>query len=161
MMGCDRLLPVSRPDNEFTIFVEGVGVQLRRALVAMYGSDVGHDVAADVLAYAFENWDRVRAMQNPAGFLFRVGQSRSRRYRRRPVVFPAVPPTERHEVAYDLPAAIARLSPRQRLAVILVHAHGYTLLAAADTLGVSISTLRNHLERGMRRLREELCEEPS
>jgi RNA polymerase sigma-70 factor (ECF subfamily) len=160
-MGRDGILPMSRADAEFTIFAEGIGVQLRRALVAMYGSDVGYDVAADVLAYAFENWERVRSMQNPAGFLFRVGQSQSRRYRRRPVVFPAVPITERHEIAYDLPAAIARLSPRQRLAVILVHAHGYTLLAAAETLGVSISTLRNHLERGMRRLREELREEPT
>jgi RNA polymerase sigma factor (sigma-70 family) len=158
-MGCEGVLPVSRADAEFTLFAEDIGVRLRRAFVAMYGWDVGHDVAADVLAYGFEHWERVRSMRNPAGYLFRVGQSRSRGYRRKPVAFPPVPSEARDEIAYDLPAAIARLSPRQRLAVVLVHAHGYTLTAAAEILGVSTSTLRNHLERGLRHLREDLREE--
>jgi DNA-directed RNA polymerase specialized sigma24 family protein len=158
-MDGDRVLPVSRPGVDFTLFADDVGARVGRALVATYGSEVGHDIAADVLAYAFENWERVQSMENPAGYLFRVGQSRSRRYRHRPVWFPPVPVEERHEVAYDLPAAIAKLSARQRLAVVLVHAHGYTLSSAAETLGVSVSTLRNHLDRGMRRLRKELGEE--
>ena len=129
------------------------------AFVALYGSQTGIDVAADAMAYAWQNWARVGAMADPAAYLFRVGQSASRRYRRRHLVFPAVAPADRDVVALDLPDALATLSPRQRGAVVLVHAHGYTLAAAASLMGISVSSLRNHLERGMRRLRRVLGEE--
>ena len=38
----------------------------------------------------------------------------------------------------------------------LSHAHGWTQSEAADALGCSVSTLRNHLDRGLRRLRAAL-----
>ena len=55
-----------------------------------------------------------------------------------------------------LAAALAKLSPRQRTAVMLVHGHGYTLAAAAEVLGVSVSSLRNHVARGIGHLRDDL-----
>jgi DNA-directed RNA polymerase specialized sigma24 family protein len=45
------------------------------------------------------------------------------------------------------------LSEHQRVAVFVVHGCGWTLRDAAELLGVSVSTLRNHLARGMDHLR--------
>jgi len=58
------------------VFVERTGSRLRAALVAAYGPDVGADAAAEALAYGFEHWDELESMSNPAGYLYRVGQTR-------------------------------------------------------------------------------------
>jgi RNA polymerase sigma factor (sigma-70 family) len=55
-----------------------------------------------------------------------------------------------------LPKAIAKLSPKQRVAVLLVHAHGWTHEEAATALEIDVSTLRNHLRRGLQKLRTTL-----
>ena len=36
------------------------------------------DAVSEATAYAWEHWHEVRAMENPAGYLYRVGQSRTR-----------------------------------------------------------------------------------
>jgi DNA-directed RNA polymerase specialized sigma24 family protein len=143
-------------EERFSRFVAEIEPRLRRALVAFYGVDVGSEATADALAVAWERWPELESMSNPVGYLFRVGQSRSRRYRRRVLVLPAVPVAELPDVDPRLPAALARLSHRQRAAVLLVHAHGWTRAETADALGCSISTVRNHLDRGLRRLRADL-----
>jgi RNA polymerase sigma factor (sigma-70 family) len=142
--------------ERFSRFAADVQPRLRRALVSFYGIEVGSEVTADALALAWERWDTVEAMANPVGYLFRVGQSRSRRYRRRAIILPAIPASEVHEIDPRLPRALANLSNQQRAAVLLVHAHGWTQSETADALGCSVSTLRNHLDRGMRRLRASL-----
>ena len=131
--------------------------KLRRALIARYGGEVGREAAAEALAYGWENWHRVRAMNNPIGYLYRVGQSRSRRLWPRRAVFetgpddPVLP-----RVEPGLPAALNKLSPRQRQAVVLVHGFEYTHQEVADLLGISRSSVQNHVERGLARLRSEL-----
>ena len=84
---------------EFERFAEVAAERLRTALVAAYGPDVGADAAAEALAYGWEHWPRLTAMANPAGYLFRVGQSAARRSRRRHGYLP------RPEV-YELPAVV-------------------------------------------------------
>lgn len=143
-------------EERFSRFASDVEPRLRRALVAFYGLEVGGEATADALEVAWARWDEVEAMANPIGYLFRVGQSRSRRYRRRPVVLPAVPASDLPEIDPRLPRALAGLSNQQRAAVLLVHAHGWTLAETADALGCGVSTVRNHLDRGMRRLRASL-----
>jgi RNA polymerase sigma factor (sigma-70 family) len=145
-----------KTDESFSRFVADIEPRLRRALVAFYGVDVGSEATADALAWAWEHWDSVEAMTNPVGYLFRVGQSRSRRYRRRAIVLPAVHESELPDIDPRLPVALAALSSRQRAAVLLVHAHAWTQAETADALGCSVSTVRNHLDRGMRRLRTAL-----
>jgi RNA polymerase sigma factor (sigma-70 family) len=143
-------------EERFSRFVSDVEPRLRRVLVAWYGIDIGDEVTADALVFAWERWDALEVMANPVGYLFRVAQSRSRRYRRRAVVLPGVPAAELPDVDPRLPAALAALSTQQRAAVLLVHAHGWTQSEAADALGCSVSTLRSHLDRGLRRLRAAL-----
>jgi DNA-directed RNA polymerase specialized sigma24 family protein len=147
--------------DDFDSFARRCGPDLRRVLVARYGLEVGVEVAADALAYAWERWERVGAMDNPTGYLVRVGQSAARRYRRRPVALPDVKPNAEPSFDPRLPRALERLSTRQRSAVMLICVHDWTYPAAAAALGVSESTLRNHVRRGLESLRRELGEDAS
>jgi len=130
--------------------------KLRRALIARYGGEVGREAAAEALAYGWENWHRVRAMDNPIGYLYRVGQSRSRRLWPRRAVFETGPDPVLPRVEPGLPAALNKLSPRQRQAVVMVHGFEYTHQEVADLLGISRSSIQNHVERGLSKLRSEL-----
>jgi DNA-directed RNA polymerase specialized sigma24 family protein len=144
----------------FEAFASDAGRRLRTVLRAHYGAEIGTDAAAEALAYAWEHWPRVRAMANPAGYLYRVGQSAAATELRRgrTLALPPVPPQLLEAVDPELPRALLALSEQQRVAVLLVHAHGWTLDEAADALTISRSTLRNHLARGLSRLRSLLGE---
>ncbi len=78
----------------FESFVKISGPRLRAALVAAYGPDVGADAAAAALSYGWEHWRRLSTMSNPAGYLYRVGQSAARRSTPRQGYLPAPPPEE-------------------------------------------------------------------
>jgi DNA-directed RNA polymerase specialized sigma24 family protein len=137
----------------FERFVEDVGPRLGRALAALYGFEDGRDATAEALAYAWENWHRLQHIANLPGYLFRVGQTRGRR-RRQPV-------TELFDIGEcgdytfepGLPGALAALTQRQRLAVVLVHGYGYTMREVAELTGIRPTTVQNHLSRGLSRLR--------
>ena len=141
--------PGGYPD--FEDFVRIAEPRLSRALAAAYGFEDGRDATAEALAYAFEHWDRLQHIKNLPGYLFRVGQTRGRR-RRQPVLF-AVPDESEHAFEPGLPAALASLSQRPRVAVVLVHGYGYTLREVAELTGIRLTTVQNHLNRGLARLR--------
>jgi RNA polymerase sigma-70 factor (ECF subfamily) len=139
--------------DEFTAFVETHEPRLRRALLASVGTAAG-DALADALGYAWEHWRRVRRMANPAGYVYRVARSRAR-----PRKVPRLPPVDAArlpDVEPGLPAALAVLPERQRVAVLLVHGFGWTHAEVGELLDVSESTVRNHVARGLDRLRHEL-----
>jgi hypothetical protein len=69
-------------DDEFTAFFKEMEPRLSYALAAAYGVEVGRESTSDALAHAGEDWSKLRGMDNPGGYLCRVGQSRARRYRR-------------------------------------------------------------------------------
>ena len=148
-------------EEAFDGFVGEVEAGLRRALVAAYGMEVGRDAATDALVWAWQHWPRVQAMENPGGYLFRVGKSSARRRFRRdarsatvrfPLVADDIPPE--YEPALD--RSLSELSSRQRAAVLLVHGYGYSLSEAARLMGCSVSSVRNHADRALRRLRDAL-----
>jgi RNA polymerase sigma factor (sigma-70 family) len=144
--------------REFETFVLATEPPLRRALVAAYGYEDGREAAAEALAYAWEHWAKVRDMPNAPGYLYRVARtsaSRSRRWRR-PRLLLALPPRDEIHFEPGLPAALASLTERQRVAVVLVHGFGYTLREVAELTGIKITTVQNHLERGLGRLRARL-----
>jgi DNA-directed RNA polymerase specialized sigma24 family protein len=141
----------SQDRAEFEEFVQEAGPRLGRALAAVYGFEDGRDATAEALAYAWENWQKLRHIANLPGYLFRVGQTRGRR-RRQPVLFGVSDDTD-YSFEPGLPKALAALSPRQRLAVVLVHGYGYTLREVAELTGIKPTTVQNHLSRGLSRLR--------
>jgi DNA-directed RNA polymerase specialized sigma24 family protein len=55
-----------------------------------------------------------------------------------------------------LARAVAELSERQRLAVLLVHSAGWTLAEVAQLTGVSTSTVQRHVDRGLAKLRRRI-----
>ena len=140
--------------DEFEGFVRDAEPRLRRALLGAVGTDRVEDAVGEALAYAFEHWHEVRAMQNPVGFLYRVGQSKSRR--RKCVRFFRSEPAGMPDVEPGLPEALAALPESQRVAVWLAHGCGWSHAEIAETLDVSTSTVSTHVARGLARLRVEL-----
>jgi DNA-directed RNA polymerase specialized sigma24 family protein len=142
-------------DAAFGTFVAAVRPRLARAFIASYGVERGQEAVAESLAYAWEHFEAIRVMANPAGYLFRVGQSRTRP-RRTPVLFPAPEAVGLPWVEPALPAALASLSDQQRVCVVLVHGYRWTQREVADLLGVAPTTVQNHVERGLDRLRRRM-----
>ena len=143
--------------EKFTAFVEEHDAKLRSALIAALGSDVGREATAEAMAYGWENWTRVSAMENPVGYLYRVGRNLGRRIHRRHRVFlPSAVVAGEPWVEPGLPDALAALPDRQRVVVWLVHSADWTMSEVADLLGISKASVQRHLERGMSRLRKKL-----
>jgi len=141
--------------DRFTDFVEETEPRLRFALAAALGQEQGREATAEALAYAWEHWEEIQPMDNPAGYLYRVGRSRGR-FRRRRRVFAEVPSNHQPAVEPHLPRAVARLSERQRVAVVLVHGFGWTRPEVAELLGISVSAVNAHVQRALSKLRTAL-----
>ena len=78
--------PAPSSSSSFETFVGEVEPRLRRALVATYGPVAGRDATVDALAWAWEHRDRLPSLDNPGGYLYRVGQTAARRSARRPTI---------------------------------------------------------------------------
>jgi RNA polymerase sigma-70 factor (ECF subfamily) len=143
--------------GSFEAFFDFASPRLRRAFAAAYGTERGGEAAAEALGYAWEHWSRVRRMENPVGYLYRVGQSRTRprRHRTTPVIW-AGATADAPDIEPGLAPALRDLSESQRTAVVLVHGYGWTLREVAELLGITISTVQTHVERALTRLRSAL-----
>jgi DNA-directed RNA polymerase specialized sigma24 family protein len=150
-VGTEHAAPAA---EDFTAFVTEQEGRLRRALVAAYGGERGREATAEALAYAWEHWERISQMDNAPGYLFRVGQSRTR-WRRSALTFAPLA-SEPPSFEPGLIPALKSLSVRQRTAVVLVHGFGWTLKEVAELTGTSVTTIQNHLERGLSHLRRTL-----
>jgi len=134
--------------------VTDVEPRLRRALVSRYGLDAGREATAQALAWAWEHWDEVREMTNPAGYLYRVACSRQRPRKQRHLFEPTNDPTP--DIEPGLAAALAGLTEHQRVAVVLTVAFDWTLAEVAELTGSSVSSVNTHRRRGLARLRRSL-----
>lgn len=141
-------------EEEFDVFVMRTQPQLERALAGHLPATRVGDAVAEALAYAWEHRERVLSMANPVGYLYRVAQSKARR--RKQGFLPWSSDDAIPDIEPGLPAALAALSPKQSEAIWLVHATGMSHVEAGEAMGISASTVANHLERGMTRLRDEL-----
>lgn len=151
--------------ERFDAFLVQTEPRLRVALVATYGVTVGRDAAVDALAWAWSNWSRVQSMQNPVGYLYRVGQTSARRQyaesrRQNELAIRVLNHSERvidsdarFEAADILKPALDSLSEQQRSAIVLVHGYGMPLRDAAETMNISVATVREHVKRAMTKLR--------
>jgi RNA polymerase sigma-70 factor (ECF subfamily) len=110
--------------------------------------------AQDIMQEAFlriwERWDRVKAMDDPSGYLFRTALNLFRKRSRRAAlairraIRVAPKPDELAEVeARDaVVRALAALTPRQRVSVVLIDLLDYTSEEAAQVMGIKSSTVR-------------------
>ena len=143
--------------ERFEKFVLDVEPALRRALTAAFGHEEGHDATAEALAWAWEHSDRALQLAQPVAYLYRVGRSsRRRRHRISADAFlPTHSPSEPW-VEPGLASALAQLTSRQRVAVVMIHGFGWTFAETAELLNISLSTVQKHCERGLAKIRHEL-----
>ena len=107
---------------------------------------------AEAFAQALARGDELRSPRRwvwRASFRIAAGELKRRR-RDRPMTEDST--YEMPEPPRDLIAALSKLSPRQRGALILRHYAGYSTREVADILGSSAATVRVHLSQGRRRL---------
>jgi RNA polymerase sigma factor (sigma-70 family) len=135
-------------------FASRIGPRLYEALVPVAGIDRAHDATSEALLYAWRNWERVAALDNPEGYLYVMARRHATRGRRS--IQPRLPrptPTELPEIEPGLVGALEHLSEMQRQVVYLVEGFGWGLTDVSRILGISVSTVRNHLARGLDNLR--------
>jgi len=140
----------------FESFFAATEKGLRYALVALFGTEDGRDASAHALLYGWENWARLQEMANPAGYLYRVGQTWGQRNSHQPKAFPVV--SEHHEpwVEPRLPEALGTLPEHQRVAVVLRHGVDWSYDQIAEFLESSPVSVRKNVERGLAHLRMDL-----
>lgn len=108
------------------------------------------------MAYGWQNRKRLQEMENPAGYLYRVGQSAARTHLRPSGYLPKQAGTGLPDFEPGLSPALETLTEQQRLSVVLVHALDWSQTEVAELLDVDVSTVRTHLKRGLIKLRTAL-----
>ena len=160
MGGLEDVSPRATPEtptpiaSDFEAFFATNEPRLRRALMAAYGFETGREATAEALAWAWEHRTELDGLTNPSAYLFRVGQSRIRRRKLR--VLHARNEWAEPWVEPALAKGLRGLSANQRIAVVLVHGYAWTMAEVGELLGIKVTTVQNHLERGLARLRTEL-----
>lgn len=144
--------------STFEAFFRVAEPRLRRALIARFGSDNGREATVDALVYGWRNWDRVRSMANPLGYLYRVGASKAPARSGAVGLHVDVVGSDREPlVEPGLEAALDQLSEAQRVCVVLRYSFEWTYAEIGELLDVSVSSVRNHLDRALRKLRSSLA----
>ena len=147
---------MDRDSTEFTAFVKEVEPRVRYALVAAYGPDRGLEGTSEALAYAWEHWNRIRAVNNPAGYIYRIGQRHAAKQIPPRRLFPEPVTHPQPWIEPGLPQALERLTAKQRTAVVLIRGYGYTHREVAELMGIRVTTVQKHLDRGIQKLRSVL-----
>jgi RNA polymerase sigma-70 factor (ECF subfamily) len=131
------------------------GDRMWRAVLAFAGDpEVASDAVAEAFAQALRRGDAIRDADRWVWrTIFRVAAGELKvRSRDVPLAKEGVYVME--EPARELVAALAKLSERQRGAVVLHHGEGYSIREVASILGSTPAAVKVHLMRGRRRLRE-------
>jgi RNA polymerase sigma-70 factor (ECF subfamily) len=140
--------------DAFEEFFHDVEPRLRRALVAALGFERGREATAEALGWAWEHWAELQGKENPVGYVYRVGVRRTRGRRTRVTYVPQ--DSQEPWIEPGLSAALTSLTTRQRTAVVLVHGFGWQLREVASITGIAVTSVQNHLERGLAKLRAAL-----
>lgn len=132
-----------------------------RTLYAFTGGrgDVAEEATAEAFARAIAHGDELR---DPLAWIYRVAfrvaiddlRREGREARRAPAGTVDADPTATPPELLGLLDALQRLSPNQRAAIVLHHVLGLETGEVAHRMGITAPTVRVHLHRGRRRLRE-------
>ncbi len=140
----------------FDAFVDSHEAGLRHALVGYFGWDLGRDAAAQAWLYGLEHWNRVSEMENPLGYLYRVGQRWGRNQRPRRFVWGANDSIHEHSFEPGLIPALKELPSKQRVCVVLRHGLDMDYAEIARLTNSSHAASRKNVERALSRLRQAL-----
>jgi RNA polymerase sigma-70 factor (sigma-E family) len=151
---------------EFHAFFERHHAELGRLAFLLTGdADAADDLAADALLALWHRWDRARSADHPAayarGVVANLARNRTRRAireRSRIALLGASRPDRLAEpdvaAGLDVREALARLPFRKRACVVLRHAFDLSEKDTAQTLGISVGTVKSQTSKGMTELRK-------
>jgi RNA polymerase sigma-70 factor (ECF subfamily) len=153
------------PDEEYSWFFREEFANVTRTVsLILRDRRRAEDVAQEAFIQLYRHWAKVSRYQLPEAWVRRVAirlavrTARRERLRgtleRGSTSAPATPATPDP----DLAAAIGRLSPAQRAAVVLFYFEDRPVAQVADLLDCSTATAKVHLHRARGRLRELLGE---
>lgn len=177
-MGSDVASPVrpsdelgpARPDGDsdvsFERFYRTHVDRIHRALALATGdAGLAREAADEAMARAYARWDRVRKLDSPAGWVFRVGLNWAtswwRKVRRER---PPAPDDSYAAVAGPDPAGLAarsaldRLPPTQRAVIVCRVLLDLSTAETATVLQLTEGTVKSRLSRGLAGLRATLAE---
>jgi RNA polymerase sigma-70 factor (ECF subfamily) len=149
----------------FETFFHAHHDRLFRALTLMTGNrHEAEEVLQDAFLKLWERWDRVASLADPAGYLYRTSMNlfRSRARRTAMAVRKAagrVPPDDALRSVEErdvLVRALARVSPRQRAAIVLIDVLDMSSDDAGAALGVRAVTARVLASKARASLRRRL-----
>jgi RNA polymerase sigma factor (sigma-70 family) len=153
------------PPQRFEDFFEEESPRLFRRLCLIIGNrQEAEEVMQDAFLSLFERWDRVRAMENPSGYLYTTAfHACTKRSRRAALAlrstFSPVVAADEFDSADDrqvISQALARLSRRQRMALVLTELLGYGSEDAGRIMGVRAVTIRTLASQGRAAMRGSL-----
>jgi RNA polymerase sigma factor (sigma-70 family) len=157
-----------RPDHEgFEAFYRANADRVYRALaVTLRRDDLAAEAVAEAMSRAYARWSTVSRLENPAGWVFRVGLNWATSWWRK--VRRELPPAE--ESAHpqtrtpdgSLAAArdaLARLPEPQRAVITCRVLLELSTAETAEALRISEGTVKSRLARGLATLRHELKSE--
>lgn len=152
---------------DFERWYRGEHPNLLAALTWVSGNpDVALEATDEAFARALERWERVRAMDSPGGWLYRVGLNLVRRGARRAAreertVGAHWRPDHLPAPAGEIWAVVQELPPRQRTAVVLRYLLDLREREVAAIMRVSPGTVASTLAAARTRLAAWLTESPS
>jgi RNA polymerase sigma factor (sigma-70 family) len=151
--------------RSFQGFFEAEREGLFGALVLIAGDrHEAEEVTQDAFLAVWERWERVSAMENPAGYLYRTAMNVFRRRRRRTALairravglFHTEDPFAAADAREVVARALAGLSPRQRAALVLTELLEFTSEEAGRAMGIKPVTVRVLASQGRAAMKQSL-----
>ena len=152
----------------FEDFFDAERTRLFGALAVMSGNAAeAEEIMQDAFLKVWERWDRVSAMESPAGFLYRTAMNlyRSRLRRAAVAMRKAVNVLQDDDALLGIEARdeivrmLRTLTPREREAIVLTSYLGYSTEEAGALLGIKANTVRVLTRRARESLRPRTEEE--
>ncbi len=147
----------------FDAFYRGAYPRVAAALAYTVGDeDLATEAADEAMARAFARWATVAAMDNPAGWVYRVGLNWARSALRRRTRRPRHTPDQRDRIEgpavadVDLRAALLGLDLDLRTVVVCRHLWDWSVAETAAALGLRPGTVKSRLHRALGMLAEQL-----
>ena len=160
-VGRSSLEVASIDSDGFTEFWRAQRPQLVRALsFALGDTRLASEATDEALVRALERWPKVRELQQPGGWVYRVGYNWATSWRRKLSLRPTRP-AEHLDTATvdelpdpDLIDQLRQLRPSYRNAVVMRYYLQLTPTEIAAELDLPVGTVKSNISRGLAQLRE-------
>ena len=151
--------------SSFELFVEAGSASFLGALRLLTRDRTeAEDLMQEAFLKVWERWGHVRSLDDPTGYLYRTAMNLYRKRRRRAAVAvrhairprPARDQLDEVESRDEVLRALATLTPRQRMSLVLTDLLDYPSEEAGRLMGVKPATVRALVSQGRSALRSSM-----